>query len=89
MNIYFLVFSELFVRIEKDEIPRGWCLSIPIEKIILETDSPYLPPTPYRGKRNESSYIPIIGQKLAEVKNCPIEDIQFQTTRNAIQLFNL
>jgi TatD DNase family protein len=62
---------------------------IPIDKIILETDAPYLPPTPYRGKRNESSYIPIIGQKLAEVKNCPIEEIQLQTTRNAIQLFNL
>jgi TatD DNase family protein len=62
---------------------------IPIDKIILETDAPYLTPAPFRGKRNESSYIPIIGQKLAEVKNCPIDDIQIQTTKNAIQLFNL
>lgn len=62
---------------------------IPLDNIILETDAPYLPPTPFRGKRNESSYIPIIGQKLAEIKNCPIEDIQAATTRNAIQLFGL
>ncbi|MCO5231006.1 MAG: TatD family hydrolase [Chitinophagales bacterium] len=63
--------------------------NIPLERILLETDAPYLPPTPYRGKRNESSYIPIIAQKLAEVKNCSIEEIQISTTQNAVNLFGV
>lgn len=62
---------------------------VPLEKILLETDAPYLPPVPYRGKRNESSYIPVIAEKLAEIKNCSIEGIQFHTTQNAINLFGL
>ncbi len=62
---------------------------LPLESIILETDSPYLTPTPYRGKRNESSYIPMIAQKLAEITGKPIAEIAEITTHNATQLFNL
>lgn len=62
---------------------------ISLDKIILETDSPYLSPTPYRGKRNESMYIPLIAQKLAEVYGLPIETIAEKTTRNACELFNI
>jgi TatD DNase family protein len=60
---------------------------IGLDKIVLETDSPYLAPTPHRGKRNESSYIPMIAQKVAEFKNLSIEEVQHQTTQNALQLF--
>lgn len=60
---------------------------INLEHIVLETDSPYLAPIPYRGKRNEPSYIPIIAQKIAEIKNCPIEEVQKTTTQNALALF--
>lgn len=62
---------------------------IPLEKIVLETDSPYLTPVPYRGTRNKSSYIPIIAQKLAEIKQVTIEEVTNQTTKNAIELFSL
>jgi TatD DNase family protein len=62
---------------------------IPLEKIVLETDSPYLTPVPYRGTRNKSSYIPIIAQKLAEIKQITIEEVANQTTKNAIELFSL
>ena len=62
---------------------------ISLEHILLETDAPFLSPVPYRGKRNESSYIPIIAQKLAEIKNTSIEEIARITTQNAINLFNL
>ncbi len=62
---------------------------IPLDKIMLETDAPYLPPVPYRGKRNESSYIPLIGQKMAEVYNCAVEIVQEKTTQNAMKLFGL
>ncbi len=62
---------------------------IPLERILLETDSPFLPPVPYRGKRNESSYLPIIGQMLADVKQCSLDNIRIQTTENAERLFVL
>ncbi|MCQ2155210.1 MAG: TatD family hydrolase, partial [Bacteroidales bacterium] len=62
---------------------------IPLERIILETDSPYLTPTPHRGERNESSYIPLIAEFLAGVKNTDIGEIAETTTRNAVKLFNI
>ncbi len=67
------------------EIVKG----IPLERIVLETDSPYLTPSPYRGTRNESAYIPIIAEKLAELKGIPIEEISSVTTGNAEKLFGL
>ena len=61
---------------------------IELEHILLETDSPYLTPTPYRGKRNESAYVQIVASKLAGVYNCSLSQIDEQTTRNAQSLFN-
>lgn len=60
---------------------------VSLDKIVLETDSPYLAPVPHRGKRNEPSYIPLIGQKIAEIKKVSLEEVQHQTTQNALQLF--
>lgn len=62
---------------------------IPLERILLETDSPYLTPVPHRGKRNESSYIPHIAEKLAIQKETSIENIAKTTTENAQRLFRL
>jgi len=59
------------------------------DHIILETDSPYLAPVPYRGKRNESSYICLINQKLAEIFGMREEDVAFITSSNSAVLFNL
>ena len=61
---------------------------VPLDRIVLETDSPYLAPTPNRGKRNEPAYIPLIAQRVAELKNSNLADVQAATTRNAIRLFN-
>lgn len=63
--------------------------NIDTEHFILETDAPYLAPVPYRGKRNEPSYIPLIAQKLAQVKNLSVEEIAEVTTANARKLFNI
>jgi TatD DNase family protein len=57
--------------------------------LILETDAPYLPPVPHRGKRNESSYIPVIAQKVAELKAMDVKSIAQITTENAKKLFQL
>jgi TatD DNase family protein len=61
--------------------------STTLENIILETDSPYLSPVPFRGKRNESSYVLHVAEKLTEVFNVPLSEIEAQTTRNAEKLF--
>ena len=61
---------------------------VPLDRIVLETDSPYLAPTPHRGKRNEPAYIPLIAQRVAELKNTNLADVQKATTQNALTLFN-
>ncbi len=58
-----------------------------IHDLVLETDAPYLTPTPYRGKRNESSYIRLTAQKLSEIYNLPLEEIDHITTENAKTIF--
>lgn len=59
------------------------------QNIVIETDSPYLAPTPYRGKRNESSWLTIINRKLSEIYGMSVEEMASVTTANARELFNL
>jgi len=61
--------------------------NIGMDSIVLETDAPYLTPVPFRGKRNESSYIKYIAQKLADVKNIEITEVEKITTSNAEKIF--
>ena len=62
---------------------------IPLERILLETDSPYLTPVPFRGKRNESGYVPHIAARLAELHGVDIEEVAGTTTENANKLFGI
>ena len=62
---------------------------IDLQHLVLETDAPYLPPVPYRGKRNESSYILKVAEKLAEIKNCSIQEVIDITSKNAKEIFKL
>jgi TatD DNase family protein len=62
---------------------------IPLEWLVLETDAPYLPPVPYRGKRNESAYIKFVAAKVAELKRLSIEEIASITTQNAKKIFGI
>ena len=62
---------------------------IGMESLILETDSPYLAPTPFRGKRNESSYISLINKKIAEILEVSEEVVAAKTFSNSIELFKL
>jgi TatD DNase family protein len=61
--------------------------NISLEHIVLETDSPYLPPAPFRGKRNESGYLRLVAEKLAEIKGIPVEEVAQVTTANALKIF--
>jgi len=62
---------------------------IPVEFLVLETDSPFLAPVPYRGKRDESAYTVIVAEKLAEIKGVTIDKIAEITSNNAVSVFNL
>lgn len=68
---------------------RDFLNVIPLESIVLETDDPYLPPVPYRGKRNEPAYIVNTAEKVAEIYNLTSEDIARKTSENAARIFNL
>jgi len=61
----------------------------PMDRILVETDSPYLTPEPRRGKRNEPTYVREIVKKIAEIRNLPFEDVASQTMRNAETIFNI
>jgi len=60
---------------------------VPLSRIILETDCPYLAPVPYRGKVNEPKYVNWVAQKIAELKNIPLQEIEEQTNKNVFSLF--
>ena len=62
---------------------------MPLDRLLLETDAPYLSPVPHRGQRNESSYIPLIAQKIADLRGITIEEVAEQTTANARILFGI
>ena len=61
----------------------------PLERIVLETDCPYLTPVPMRGKRNDSSYLAYIAEKIAQVKGVTLEEVAAVTTANAKEMFVL
>jgi len=63
-------------------------VDIPMEFLVLETDAPYLPPVPYRGKRNEPAFMIEVAKKLAEIKNIPLHEVGEITSENAEKVFN-
>lgn len=62
---------------------------VPLDKILIETDAPFLAPEPYRGKTNEPSYVVEVAKKIAEIKNLPLEKVAETTTQNAKKVFNI
>ena len=77
------------ITYKKNQELRNTLKAVPLESIILETDSPYLPPEPHRGKRNESSYVKIVAEKLAEIREITFEEVEEATSNNAKRLFSL
>ncbi len=71
----------------KNSTLRNIIKDIPLSNILLETDAPYLAPTPYRGKRNEPSYLSYIAETIASLSHQSIEEVIHQTTENACHLF--
>jgi TatD DNase family protein len=84
-GFYFTFGGVITFAREYDEVIKY----IPLDRILLETDAPYVAPEPYRGKRNEPSYITETAKKLAELKGVDFEKISEQTTANALQVFGV
>ena len=74
------------VTFKKSTLPEV-LKQVDLSHIVLETDAPYLSPVPYRGKRNESAYLPLVAQKLADIKEMHVSEIARITTENAIKIF--
>ncbi len=68
---------------------RHIAASVPLDKMLVETDGPFLTPVPYRGKRNEPSYIPLIVNRLASIKQISVDELGSATTDNAVRLFQV
>lgn len=83
---YFIGFSGVITYGNKlDEVIRG----VPLGRILIETDAPYVAPIPYRGKRNESAYVVEVAKKIAEIKNLPLKEVEKATFENALRFFGI
>ncbi|MFC7787239.1 TatD family hydrolase [Rossellomorea sp. GCM10028870] len=69
--------------------PKEVAKEIPLEKLLIETDCPYLAPHPNRGKRNEPAYVKMVAEQIAELKEVSLEEVENKTTENAKKLFNI
>lgn len=63
--------------------------NIPLKKILIETDCPYLTPDPYRGKRNQPAYVKLVAEEIAEIKNISLKEVAEKTTENAFKVYNI
>ena len=89
IDLNFSISVSGIITFKKSEDLVNAVSTIPIENLLVETDSPYLAPTPYRGKDNEPSYIIHTIKKLSEIKKLSSESVMSNTTKNFIKLFNL
>lgn len=81
---FYISFSGVLTYSKK---AKDVALKTPFDRILLETDSPYLAPLPYRGKRNEPSFIIRVFEELSRIKNCPLEETEERVSKNFISLF--
>lgn len=88
-DLNFLVSFTGNITFKKAQMLRDAAKDIPLEQIMLETDSPYMAPEPFRGKPSEPMHVYQVALQLAEIKGISIEDVARITTNNAIRLFNL
>lgn len=84
---YYISFSGIVTFKNAEEL-RSVVKNVPLDRILIETDSPYLAPIPYRGKPNEPKYVPEVARCIADLKGVSIEEIADITTRNYRALFN-
>lgn len=85
-NGFYISFSGILTFKNAQDL-RDVAAFVPLDRLLIETDSPYLAPVPYRGKTNNPSFVPFVAARLAEIKQCPVEQIASVTSRNFEALF--
>jgi len=83
---FYISFSGI-VTFKSAQILRDVAVQVPMDRLLIETDSPYLAPAPHRGKTNNPSYVPLVAQKLAELRGVGVDEIASVTGRNFERLF--
>lgn len=77
------------VTFKNAKLPKQIAVHVPAESLLIETDAPYLAPHPYRGKRNETGYVSLVAEKIAELRNVSVSELAQITTQNAKRLFRI
>src|SRR3990167_4361457 len=89
MNLGFYISFSGIVTFKNAKNVVAVAEKVPLERLLIETDAPYLTPEPYRGKPNEPQYVKYVAERIAAIKNVPFETIATETTRNANTLFKI
>lgn len=89
LDMGFLISFTGIITFSKSENLRQVVEKTPLEKVLIETDSPWLAPEPYRGQRNEPAYVVEVARKISEIKKIPLSEVETITTKNAQDLFNI
>lgn len=87
MNFYISLAGP--VTFKNAKMPKEVAEAIPLDRLLIETDCPYLTPHPFRGKRNEPAYVKLVAEQIAEIKGLSVEDVAKATTENAKKLFGI
>lgn len=77
------------VTFKNASLPKEVAKEVPLDRLLIETDAPYLAPHPNRGKRNEPAYVTLVAEKIAELREMSVEEVAKITTKNAFSLFNI
>jgi TatD DNase family protein len=88
IDLGFMISFSGIVTFKNADALREVAAEVPDERLLIETDSPYLAPVPYRGKRNEPAYVLEVARLLAELRGCELETLAAYTTANALRFFS-
>jgi len=77
------------VTFKNAKLPKEVAVEVPLDRLLIETDAPFLAPHPNRGKRNEPAYVKLVAEKIAELREIPYEELAKATTENAFKLFGI
>lgn len=77
------------VTFKNAQLPKDIAVHVPLDRLLVETDAPYLTPHPFRGKRNEPAHVKLVAEKIAELRGMSYEDLASATTENAKRLYNI
>ncbi len=89
LDLGFMIGFDGPITFKNAKKPLAALAAVPLDRLVLETDAPWLTPAPHRGKRNEPSYLPFIGAKAAEILGVSVNELAEKTTANATRLFRI